>query len=66
MNHEQIYNNCENYNTPKCLHINDKLMEIFVTDVHIVDENGNKPSSRANVINHLFCNTCSSFKDRRI
>ncbi len=66
MNQEQIYNNCEYYNTPECLHINNKLMETFVTDVHTIDENGNKPGTKANVINKLFCNTCSSFKNRRI
>jgi len=66
MNQEHIYINCENYNTPECPHINNILMKIFIADIRVFNENSNKPGTRANVINNLFCNTCSSFKDRRI
>ena len=59
MNQEQIYNNCENYNTPECLHINSKLMEVFVTDVHIVDENG----SYFNQAKQIITNLVSDFND---
>ncbi len=64
MNQEQNYNNCENYDMPECLHINSKLMKMFVDDVHIFDENVSKPFTTANVINNLFCNTCRSFENR--
>ncbi len=66
MNQEQIYDNCVNYNTPECPHINDKLMKIIVDDIHISNENATKPFSRKKIITELFCDTCSSFKDRRI
>ncbi len=65
MNQEQTYNNCENYNTPECPHINDELMKTFVADVHIFDEKGNKPFSTTEEINKSFCNACNSFKDER-
>ncbi len=58
MNQDKYYNNCEKYNTSECPHINDKLMKIFVAD--IVDKH-----MTGEVINKLFCNTCTTFKNRR-
>ncbi len=64
MNQEQTYNNCENYNTPECPRINENLMKMFVADVSVIDENGNKPFSATAEVNRLFCNPCTSFKNR--
>lgn len=67
MNQEKTYNNCRHFDIRNlCPHRDDELMINFINDTSLGEGYMKTLDfSKAEEINKLFCNTCTSFKDNR-
>ncbi len=71
MSKEQTYDICSYFDIRNfCPHRDDELMKAFIGDVSIGEVIGGQRKqldiSKAEEVNKKYCNTCTSFKNRRI
>jgi hypothetical protein len=70
MNQEQTYSNCSYFDIRNlCPHRDEELMKAFIDDIStekVIDGHIKQLDfSKAEEVNKLLCNTCTSFKDKR-
>ena len=70
MNQEKTYSNCSYFDIRNlCPHRDEELMNAFIDDTSTEKVIGGHIKqldfSKAEEVNKLFCNTCTSFKDKR-